>query len=471
MTSTIAFSYTAPPTDPTRMPAAIAWVTTDMNPPNPNNVPISWDTDTRIYKITSKAGNTTIEAYSSKCEMRRMGNATSGDYVAIGNSLMIGDETKRNIWLPSSSTSVSTIPADADVIAAYLYWSGYRDDSKKINLFSDTCSSDNLTTKSWQSGSDWAASSSGGNVYYKGHHTGSDNSTRYLTMKNKLNLSSYPSGQAVVAWKQSMSGSVGSGDGLDFAFSSDNGGTWSSNIQAFRGNIDSSEENYYYFVPDRYLTNGFKLRFYLVGMDGSGRNCNIDDIYVSYLPPDTSITFKINELQVYLDGNGDPQAGNQSLTAGISQVIPNTLSVDPTGFYYACHRDVSKLVKKYPVVPGEQHHTGNSNYRVGDVGETTNLGHYTSYAGWSLIIIYSSPETAGHYLYLRDVFAFNPQNTNLDFDGDGQPGGDITGFVIPEPIRDKNGVLTESVAASITCFVGEGDDIYIGDSLKITGQR
>jgi hypothetical protein len=27
------------------------------------------------------------------------------------------------------------------------------------------------------------------------------------------------------------------------------------------------------------------------------------------------------------------------------------------------------------------------------------------------------------------------------------------------------------VAASITCFVGEGDEIYTGDTLKITGQQ
>jgi hypothetical protein len=106
---------------------------------------------------------------------------------------------------------------------------------------------------------------------------------------------------------------------------------------------------------------------------------------------------------------------------------------------------------------------------MGDVSADPN--EYVSYAGWSLIIIYSSPETAGHYLYLRDVFAFNPGGTNLDFDGDGQPGGDVTNFVIPEPIRDKYGTIIETVAGKLTCFVGEGDDIYTGDSVKITGQQ
>jgi len=47
----------------------------------------------------------------------------------------------------------------------------------------------------------------------------------------------------------------------------------------------------------------------------------------------------------------------------------------------------------------------------------------------------------------------------------------VTDFIIPEPIRDKNGNIIETVAARITCFIGEGDDIYDDDYLKITGQQ
>ncbi|MDD5127990.1 MAG: hypothetical protein PHR43_07870, partial [Dehalococcoidales bacterium] len=87
-------------------------------------------------------------------------------------------------------------------------------------------------------------------------------------------------------------------------------------------------------------------------------------------------------------------------------------------------------------------------------------GEYWSYAGWSLIVIYSSPETAGHQLYLYDTFAFNHGSENLDFDNDGEAGGDITGFFVPEPISG------ETNAATLTCFVGEGDSNYDGDYLK-----
>jgi hypothetical protein len=152
LTSTISFSYTPPTSDPSRMPSAVAWVTAEMadsngnpkvNPNSPENVPIAWDVDTRIYKISSKAGDTRVEAYSSKRELRDMNDAMSGDYVAIGNSLMIGNVERRDVLLSSSATTVSSVPADADVISAYLYWSGFK---HYTTVFSDTCTNfDNWT--------------------------------------------------------------------------------------------------------------------------------------------------------------------------------------------------------------------------------------------------------------------------------------------------------------------------------------
>ncbi len=618
MTVDFTFTYTPPASDPTELPVAIAWVTTEMHDEfgmlKSNDVPIAWDTDTRIYKITSLAGDTSIQAYSSKLQLRNLSGAIAGDYAAIGNSLMINPSSHiYQTLLSSSDSTLTTNPADADVIAAYLYWSGFRYDNA---VFSDTCTSANLSS-SWQNGGDWVWYDAY-NDYYRGQHDGAD-SRRYLTMSNGINLGGYPAGtKAAVTWEQSVSAlsdifndscsnfnnwnngaawevrsnqyfraksataegdaarlltmktgqnlkgynsvtiswdqrvsdPAAAGDGLDFAFSSNNGSTWSGytqafrgnigtswvnksvnipvdfgseyltngfmikfklvgftgsvychidnikitpvyttldgldfalstdgvnwsdNIQAFRGNIGTSWSDFSYDLTDQYLTSSaFKLRFYLVGMGGSQQYANIDDIKVIVRFPDISITFKINDQQVYLDAQGDPQAGSQPLTALSGSILVNEAW---GGYSYACKRDVSKLVKKYPVVPGEQHHTGNAKYTVGDVQADT--GQHVSYAGWSLIIIYCSPQTAGHYLYLYDVFSFNPQYTDLDFDYDGQPGGDITGFRFPEPIRDKSGNITETVAARLTAFVGEGDDWLYGlipntDCVKATGQQ
>ncbi len=609
LTSTITFNYSPPANDPDKLPVAVAWITAEMhdtagnpvpNPDSPVNVPIAWDTDTSFYKITSSTGNTKIEAYTSKLGLRSMGDAASGDYVATGNSLMImGPEHPSNPHgirydlLTSSDAAVSTIPSDGDVMTAYLYWSGWRNNT---TVFSDPGTSTNFNNY-WVNGGDWAYSSNS----YQGHHSGAD-SRRYLTLKNAQNLSSYPSGTLVeidwtqsvpaltdifsdscsssnftnswsnggdwsyyssgndyrgqhlsgadsqryltvktgqnlsgyssvnVSWSQSESGTLNSSDFLYYNFSSDNGTTWSnnitagsaasfpatysstipsqyftngfkirfyiagfgsgkycyldnikitpsysasdgldfalyngtswsSNIQAFRGGNPSG--SFSYIIPDAapYLNSNFLMRFYLVGMGGSQEYCRVSSISIIVRQPDNSVMFKINGVQYSLDNNGNPQTGGE-VTATTAQVLVNN-----TGYSYACRRDVTALVKKYPVVPGEQHHTGNATYTVGNVQADT--GNEISYAGWSLIIVYNSPETAGHYLYLRDVFSYNGGNSDCDFDGDGQPGGDISGFVIPDPIKDKYGNIIETNAASITCFVGEGDWCYAGDYIAL----
>jgi len=90
------------------------------------------------------------------------------------------------------------------------------------------------------------------------------------------------------------------------------------------------------------------------------------------------------------------------------------------------------------------------------------LKDQNAYSGWSLILIYTSPETKGRQLYLYDInssgFEFtqgrgSPSSPdNLDFDGDGQPGGTIKGFLVPEQIAG------ETEAGRATVFIGEGDE-------------
>ena len=149
LTTNIAFCYTPPPGKPDLLPSAISWITTDMEG-GTNDVPISWDMDTRIFHITSEAGDTHIDAYSSKCELRRMGDAMAGDYVAIGSSLMTNVYNNiRYTLLPESSHDLTSIPEDADVIKAYLYWSAsYQADFTAPIWGPDTCSNFNNWTLS-----------------------------------------------------------------------------------------------------------------------------------------------------------------------------------------------------------------------------------------------------------------------------------------------------------------------------------
>jgi Tfp pilus assembly protein PilX len=624
LTSSFEFSYTPPASEPDSLPSGIAWVTTYMTDSlgayKYNDVPISWDTDTRIYKITSIAGRTRVEAYTSKLEFAGMDDASAGDYIATGNSLMGGDVTRRSILYSETSSNVTAIPSDAEATNAYLYWSAYRNEASKVTVSTDTCSNfnnwdrsydgtsqtrvptgDGLNSGTWNTAPRWddvdettpndtdyvtGTTDSGGyqlftfsaftvpagspianlTIYVRAKDASSgtnnirasinvngtthNSTTSYdpgsswvtysysfttnpstgldwtvadlngtgsnplqqfgvystdlnpdirismvyaevlfsswtltndhfqttgtssfttaqttLTMKNSADLSSYLAGTTGVYWENSESGTLEASDIMYFAFSGDGGITWSENIEAYTGT--STIDYFTYVIPTAYQTSTFKIRFY-TNLNSNAECFLLDNFKIYSLPPDPSITFKINGEQVYLD-SGVPTSGAQPLTAERSQVLFNDLTGNPTGFSYACYRDVSELIKMYPVVAGENHHTGNANYTVGDV--TGSTGEYISYAGWSLIIVYWSPSSAGHFFYLRDVFSYNSGTQNLDFDGDGVGGGDIEGFVIPEPIRNRYGEIIETIAAKLTCFVGEGDAAYLGDSATMTGQN
>ncbi len=459
----ITFKYTANVTD-TR-PVTISWIETD----GVSDVPLSWDIDTRIFKITSVAGDTEIEAYASRCELRKMDAAIAGDYKAIGNSLMQDNYSpygKRDTLLTDgSSTTLSTIPNGdpeddvGDVLAAYLYWSGSYQGSFSTPIWYDDCSDFDSWTNT-NPNTVWQISSG----RFRGHYTGSNPAARYLEMNTVVNLSSYTEGEAIVEWDQDDGDTLEETDGLTFQLSSDNGSTWSEPITAFYDDIkmpDYDEAYFYYIIPEGYLTTLFKMRFHLE--DFTNEYCYIDDFAVAEITAevDTTAFLKINDVQVYLDGDGEPQQGVQDLTATTSSVIAFE---KPDEYAYACYLDVTKLVQEYSEEVedewGGECHTGNAKYTVG--GVNADCYEYRSYAGWSLIIVYSSPNTAGHQLYLYDTFAINPGNQNLDFDFDGEPGGDITGFVIPEQIEG------DEIAATLTCFVGEGDSgwTYDGDYMR-----
>lgn len=656
MSFNFTFEYTPPAAHPGWRPAAVAWVTTEMldefgNPKfplnTPENVPVSWDIDTLYFQIISEAGDTAIEAYTSKNELRQMGDAMSGDYVAIGNSLLADDDgdDKRDDWHTPSSFDINdptdnvSIPDNADVAYAYLYWAGWRNENAIDVKFSDTCSNFNnwvitgtaqsqprVPNEDSSSDGDWTRTPSGSpnnywsridettpddanyitgttnsggyrvfdfsdfsvpdgseiiglTIYYRAklvsgsspdnnlrayirvdgdytsgpsvdpgtdwttysynftenpetgdpwtaddingdsgnslerfgiradhfnpdiqvsmvyavveyyesawslssgrfHGTGSsdaDPDPRTLTLKDGINLTSYGSGIFNISWDQDESGNLSDDDIFYFAFSGDGGSTWSPYYEAFRGN--DPESPFTYNIPDDYVTDNFKVRFYF-NFNSSSESVYLDNIKITYLPIDTEVIFKIDDVQVYLDGS-TPAIGLNPVTAGRSYAMLNTMWGAPYGFSYMCVRDVSALVKTYPIDPDEEHHTGNTKYTVdgvsADIRNPNNSLSDFAFAGWSLIIVYACPETAGHYIYIRDNnFAFHPgTGGNLDFDDDPTyPGGIITGFKIPNPITDKYGQIIETVAAKLTCFIVEGDDFSNdSSSITVTGQQ
>ena len=302
--------------------------------------------------------------------------------------------------------------------------------------------------------------------------TSADPEAKILTLKDGLDLSA--AGVYNISWDQRETGTLSDEDIFSFAFSGDGGDSWSPYYEAFRDDVQAPVSPFSIPIPDEYKTDDFKIRFYF-NFNAASEFVYLDDIEVTYLPVDMDVVFKINDQQVYLDEDNQPAAGLDYLTAGRSYAMLN--QSPGYGFSYMCVRDVSALVKKYPIDPDEEHHTGNAKYTVdGVAADITNpYGSLDfAYAGWSLIIIYANPETAGHYIYIRDNnFAYHPglvSGYNLDFDMDGVPGGTITGFKVPDPVLDQFGQIDDPVAARITCFVTEGDD-FGTSSVKVTGQQ
>jgi hypothetical protein len=577
-------------------PDLVPWLTTS----GVSDIPYAWDADISVFKITSQAGGTFVDAYTFKQELRQLSSSISGDYLAIGNSLMRDTNNDangiRDHLDASSDATAAGIPGDADVAAAYLYWSGWissvqsafsdsctsltnwnygsptawsssgtyftghyssgGDTARRLTLktskdlhtysagtatvewdqwdaspgeiFSDSCS----TFNNWTNGSAWNISGSN-DKYFSGHYGSGGSTARLLTLKNSLNLSTYSTENVTISWGQRVSHTntaPGANDGLNFAFSRDGGTTWSADYIAFRGDIGNSERDFSYTVPANYLTSTFKVRFSLVGFNASNQYCNVDDVkitpslgpgdglYFSFsgdggvtwssdilafqgdiggdpvdfsyvipaqyltnnfrmrfylygfaatgaygyvdnikingMPADTTATFKINGTQVYINGSGQPAQGSQTVTADSSQVFATPAF---GGFSYACYKDVTSLVRTYCTKAPDpaMNHPGNSTYTVGSV--SGDINNQISYAGWSLIIIYTSPATQGHQLFLYDKFTYSYYTTDMDFDHDGAPGGYISGFIVPNPIDG------EQNAAKLTCFVGEGDDWLSGD--------
>jgi hypothetical protein len=112
---------------------------------------------------------------------------------------------------------------------------------------------------------------------------------------------------------------------------------------------------------------------------------------------------------------------------------------------------------------------GSTGYPLGTPSPSSNPNtRYTAaHAGWSLLILYHCASVYNHQFYLYDIntpgfnFFFGWQSSVVDWDNDGNDGGTVSGFLVPP----RTG--TETNAARITVFVGEGDKGYTGDYFKV----
>jgi len=167
-------------------------------------------------------------------------------------------------------------------------------------------------------------------------------------------------------------------------------------------------------------------------------------------------------------------------------------------WFYTCKADVTDLLKQW-IDSGAIASNGAGTYTVGHVAEPNQVdpsysfsfasgggstgyplgtpspnppssNRYTAaHAGWSLLILYTSAQALNHQYYLYDIdtpgfnFFFGWKSSTVDWDNDGNPGGTVSGFLVPPQVPG------ETNAARITVFVGEGDKGYTGDYFKVNG--
>jgi hypothetical protein len=468
MTCSFTFKFLRDNPASQRNPEAVSWLTAS----GVAGFPYTWDADVSVYHINSVANGedgTTIDAYAIKSDPRQLVSGINGDYRAVGNTLMLNLYPDwfgpvRDHLLDDSDATVDDIPANAHVDAAFLYWSAWiLADEEEETIFTDSC--DNIYTY-WNPGSDWEDYYDYWNGYfYRAHHGYSG--VPELVMKESIPLSIYES--ATLSFEYWDDGRLEYDDCLYYAFSKDGGGTWSGWYEVFCD--DTYGDTATIPIPEEYLTANFKVKFRITGFDGGGYGgteyCYIDDIEITAelaeeTVADTEVRFEIDGEQVYLDddeyGNPTvPAQGAQSIFANSWKVVENTDTAE-NDYSYCCKVDVTPLVQAYA-----DH--GNAVYTVGDVEGTDDADSQWAYAGWSLIIVYSSPETQRHQLYLFDLTTGDFRYIAPNTEGISFP---ISGFLVPDPIRDSDtGEIIETTAATITCFLGDGDDYYSGDFIAI----
>jgi hypothetical protein len=152
---------------------------------------------------------------------------------------------------------------------------------------------------------------------------------------------------------------------------------------------------------------------------------------------------------VYTVGHDDYVAGSKPATGGPWYGLYNYNGSDNSAPYSG-----EAVVGYTRHVLGSPRNGGSRDSAVSPYYEDYSSEDSWAYAAWSIIVVYTSPATLGHQLYRFDDFYYGDEYSILP--------KTISGFVVPN-------ITDGSDAAKITCFVGEGDGAYTGDSIKVNG--
>jgi hypothetical protein len=280
-------------------------------------------------------------------------------------------------------------------------------------------------------------------------------------MNSSIDLSAYLGQTVEISWEQDESGDLEDSDRLYYAFSADGGSTWSADYEAFRD--DHPITDFTDTISDTYLTASFRMRFYLYGFGNMNEYCYIDDITITADLPLVEVA-KVNRVMF-----GTSENMTQITAASDDCQVQLTPDAVEGSWAYSCYYDATDIVRAGldpdtrtgaftlgHVLEGSGYNlypSGTTAYPLATPAQKSWYGYPTqyqwTYSGWSLLIIYSSAATKGHQLYLFDTFRYVGLDTMLTFS--------VYNFLAPD----------DTTGSHLTYFVGEGDNHYAGDYIKL----
>jgi hypothetical protein len=491
---------------------------------------LSWDQGYQIYKAVSNAHsqilgtNTQVAAYAGQGQINKTNAASYGDYVAAGSALLFDNEygqsydnSIKNIAVDPSNPStwviypspggflydgrdqITTMPSDATVTAAWLYWSSFMNNSDWASYGSQPDTTVNFMYPK-RYGPESFAVSSGNLTYTVSSYTQFAEPMDLLAHQPALTLSN-------MRYLGEVLGNATPGNSTPHSWLTLHPPIVSSPAPTVKvgGVVESQSGNYTInyttgnvTIINPNLSGQVTIDYSVSGMMplGNGTDYTINQVaegngykYTGFTITNNQNTLGNQIVQGKLQGTviidyyyaKHWQAVQHAAYDQFGTALPPTQTIvpltNPVGHTYACFDDVTQLLTGNSTYTGV---TGNGQYAVGNVTATPGVNN-TDYgtrcfSGWSLIVLYESPTGTAHQFYLWDPIhnaAICPFMV--------QP---VTDYpqILPPCIYVSSGPYVEApftlnnfyppegtVSGSVTYFVGEGDRVYTGSSIGFKG--
>jgi hypothetical protein len=354
----------------------------------------TWDDTMRLYKIVSTAGTVQVEAYGAKTKFRKLKSTISSDYAVAGNTLLTtisGDwETYRDKLLAESSSTITRTSLQSIPPSGIVPAGKIPEEATIENVY--------LYWSGWI------------DPYYK---TGYSSWAQIPALRYSQNTEA----QLIANSQVNM-----------VKFNVD------SATQTITANVSGVHGKEPYVVPDVQVTRATDC----IGSTDSWEYSCFKDI--------TNLVVSGNvTVQQYIE-NTMKTAGGGTVTftlgeaAGLRGVPrPDNPAGAQANYYFSLSGDGST---GYPLAtPAHKYSSYETRYQW-------------AYAGWSLIIFYSSPALIQRQLYLYDNMVVVKYNEFTDVTVP------IGNFLAPP-------VISANDKSHITYFVGEGDQKLVDSKVKV----